>query len=71
MHTGTPASYTVCQTARPAAIATGTSVWVFREEICKKWEVAGSLLWIHGKAGSGKSILWFGVFLSLYVRKLI
>jgi hypothetical protein len=67
----------------------GTSVWVFREEIYKKWEASGSLLWIHGKglfsysgfhmplttptflAGSGKSILWFGVFSPLYVRELM
>ncbi|KAF8264703.1 hypothetical protein EI94DRAFT_437214 [Lactarius quietus] len=34
-----------------------TSEWVFSEEIYKEWESSGSLLWIHGKAGSGKSIL--------------
>ncbi|KAF8259277.1 hypothetical protein EI94DRAFT_1430440, partial [Lactarius quietus] len=34
-----------------------TADWVFSEEIYKEWELSGSLLWIHGKAGSGKSIL--------------
>ena len=26
-----------------------TAVWVFSEDIYKKWESSGSLLWIHGK----------------------
>ncbi|KAH8999679.1 hypothetical protein EDB86DRAFT_3042611, partial [Lactarius hatsudake] len=36
-----------------------TAAWVFNEHIFKEWESSesGSLLWIHGKAGSGKSIL--------------
>ncbi|KAH9169145.1 ankyrin repeat-containing domain protein [Lactarius sanguifluus] len=36
-----------------------TAAWVFNEDIFKEWESSesGSLLWIHGKAGSGKSIL--------------
>ncbi|KAN0141605.1 Ankyrin repeat-containing domain protein [Lactarius tabidus] len=34
-----------------------TATWVFNEDIFKEWESSGSLLWIHGKAGSGKSIL--------------
>ncbi|KAH8999655.1 hypothetical protein EDB86DRAFT_651687 [Lactarius hatsudake] len=36
-----------------------TAAWVFDDDIFKEWESSqsGSLLWIHGKAGSGKSIL--------------
>ncbi|KAN0141624.1 hypothetical protein V8E53_000086, partial [Lactarius tabidus] len=34
-----------------------TAVWVFSDNIYKKWESSGSLFWIHGKAGSGKSVL--------------
>ncbi|KAN0127791.1 hypothetical protein V8E53_014404, partial [Lactarius tabidus] len=34
-----------------------TTVWVFTEDIYKKWESSGTLFWIHGKAGSGKSVL--------------
>ncbi|KAH8999665.1 hypothetical protein EDB86DRAFT_3242663, partial [Lactarius hatsudake] len=36
-----------------------TATWVFNEDVFKEWESSesGSLLWIHGKAGSGKSIL--------------
>ncbi|KAH9055790.1 ankyrin repeat-containing domain protein [Lactarius deliciosus] len=36
-----------------------TAAWVFDDDIFKDWESSqsGSLLWIHGKAGSGKSIL--------------
>ncbi|KAH9040810.1 hypothetical protein EDB84DRAFT_1576915, partial [Lactarius hengduanensis] len=36
-----------------------TAAWVFDDDIFKVWESSqsGSLLWIHGKAGSGKSIL--------------
>ncbi|KAN0141646.1 hypothetical protein V8E53_000108 [Lactarius tabidus] len=34
-----------------------TAGWVFIEDLYKEWESSGSLLWIHGKAGSGKSIL--------------
>ncbi|KAH9008479.1 hypothetical protein EDB84DRAFT_92310 [Lactarius hengduanensis] len=36
-----------------------TATWVFNDDIFKEWESprSGSLLWIHGKAGSGKSIL--------------
>ncbi|KAH9055784.1 hypothetical protein EDB83DRAFT_1085976 [Lactarius deliciosus] len=36
-----------------------TAAWVFNEDIFKEWESSesASLLWIHGKAGSGKTIL--------------
>lgn len=35
----------------------GTAEWFFRGGIFKEWKVSGSLLWIHGKPGSGKTIL--------------
>ncbi|KAH9033738.1 hypothetical protein EDB83DRAFT_2554774, partial [Lactarius deliciosus] len=35
----------------------GTAAWFFRGEKFKHWSSIGSLLWIHGKPGSGKSIL--------------
>ncbi|KAH9019610.1 hypothetical protein EDB84DRAFT_612147 [Lactarius hengduanensis] len=36
-----------------------TAAWVFDDDMFTEWESSqsGSLLWIHGKAGSGKSIL--------------
>ncbi|KAH9173158.1 hypothetical protein EDB89DRAFT_2242373 [Lactarius sanguifluus] len=35
----------------------GTAEWFCGGNIFEEWMVAGSLLWIHGKPGSGKSIL--------------
>ncbi|KAH9165077.1 hypothetical protein EDB89DRAFT_2246912, partial [Lactarius sanguifluus] len=35
----------------------GTAVWFFEDGIFKEWKATGSLLWIHGKPGSGKSVL--------------
>ncbi|KAF8496468.1 hypothetical protein F5888DRAFT_1804158 [Russula emetica] len=35
----------------------GTATWFFQGNIFKEWKSSGSLLWIHGKPGSGKSIL--------------
>lgn len=34
-----------------------TSAWLFKDIMFKEWESNGSLLWIHGKPGSGKSVL--------------
>ncbi|KAI0276991.1 hypothetical protein BGY98DRAFT_659186 [Russula aff. rugulosa BPL654] len=34
-----------------------TATWFFQGNIYKEWKLKGSLLWIHGKPGSGKSIL--------------
>ncbi|KAF8258310.1 hypothetical protein EI94DRAFT_1835096 [Lactarius quietus] len=36
----------------------GTAVWFCGGSKFEEWKVSGSLLWIHGKPGSGKSILW-------------
>ncbi|KAH9051145.1 hypothetical protein EDB83DRAFT_2316917 [Lactarius deliciosus] len=35
----------------------GTAEWFSDGNIFEEWMVAGSLLWIHGKPGSGKSVL--------------
>ncbi|KAN0129963.1 hypothetical protein V8E53_012218 [Lactarius tabidus] len=35
----------------------GTAEWFFRGSIFAEWKSNGSLLWIYGKPGSGKSIL--------------
>ncbi|KAF8267206.1 hypothetical protein EI94DRAFT_67756 [Lactarius quietus] len=35
----------------------GTSTWFIEGNIFQEWDSTGSLLWIHGKPGSGKSIL--------------
>ncbi|KAH9169161.1 ankyrin repeat-containing domain protein [Lactarius sanguifluus] len=34
-----------------------TSAWIFNQGIFKEWGSSSSLLWIHGKPGSGKSVL--------------
>ncbi|KAI0301695.1 hypothetical protein B0F90DRAFT_1717032 [Multifurca ochricompacta] len=35
----------------------GTASWFFQGSIFKEWKSRGPLLWVHGKPGSGKSIL--------------
>ncbi|KAH8984856.1 hypothetical protein EDB92DRAFT_1464439 [Lactarius akahatsu] len=35
----------------------GTAVWFFQGNIFIEWKSTGSLLWIHGKPGSGKSVI--------------
>ncbi|KAH8988131.1 hypothetical protein EDB86DRAFT_2057744 [Lactarius hatsudake] len=35
-----------------------TAEWFFKGSKIKEWKSSGSLLWIHGKPGAGKSILW-------------
>ncbi|KAI0290289.1 hypothetical protein BC826DRAFT_1176909 [Russula brevipes] len=35
----------------------GTASWFFQGSVFDRWKSTGSLLWIHGKPGSGKSIL--------------
>ncbi|KAI9438881.1 hypothetical protein BJY52DRAFT_1217340 [Lactarius psammicola] len=35
----------------------GTAVWFFQDSIFVEWKSTGSLLWIHGKPGSGKSVI--------------
>ncbi|KAH9012150.1 hypothetical protein EDB84DRAFT_1405695 [Lactarius hengduanensis] len=35
----------------------GTAEWFFESSQFENWQVGGSLLWIHGKPGSGKTVL--------------
>ncbi|KAH9007381.1 hypothetical protein EDB83DRAFT_2302272 [Lactarius deliciosus] len=35
----------------------GTAVWFFQDSIFFEWKSTGSLLWIYGKPGSGKSVI--------------
>ncbi|KAH9046343.1 ankyrin repeat-containing domain protein [Lactarius deliciosus] len=35
----------------------GTTEWFCKGNIFEEWKATGSLLWIHGKPGSGKSVL--------------
>ncbi|KAH9060233.1 hypothetical protein EDB87DRAFT_621040 [Lactarius vividus] len=35
----------------------GTALWFFQDSIFFEWKSTGSLLWIHGKPGSGKSVI--------------
>ncbi|KAI0275715.1 hypothetical protein BGY98DRAFT_991104, partial [Russula aff. rugulosa BPL654] len=39
----------------------GTASWFFEGSIFKMWRSSPSLLWIHGKPGSGKSVLCSGI----------
>ncbi|KAI0297925.1 hypothetical protein BC826DRAFT_135394 [Russula brevipes] len=39
----------------------GSAEWFFRGNIYNQWKSADSFLWIHGKPGSGKSILCSGI----------
>ncbi|KAH9017152.1 hypothetical protein EDB84DRAFT_1566957 [Lactarius hengduanensis] len=48
-----------------------TTAWIFNQGIFKEWESSSSLLWIHGKPGSGKSVLWFDILLCLHMPKLM
>ncbi|KAH9059134.1 hypothetical protein EDB87DRAFT_806289 [Lactarius vividus] len=38
-----------------------TATWFLEGHIFQDWHSTGSLLWVHGKPGSGKSILWFAI----------
>ncbi|KAH9033931.1 hypothetical protein EDB85DRAFT_2289282 [Lactarius pseudohatsudake] len=40
-----------------------TATWFLEARIFQEWHSTGSLLWIHGKPGSGKSVLWFATSL--------
>ncbi|KAF8261327.1 hypothetical protein EI94DRAFT_812072 [Lactarius quietus] len=35
----------------------GTAMWFCEGSVLAEWNTKGSLLWIHGKPGSGKTIL--------------
>ncbi|KAH9083709.1 ankyrin repeat-containing domain protein [Lactarius deliciosus] len=39
----------------------GTATWFIQGTTFREWQVTGSLLWIHGRPGSGKSILCYSI----------
>ncbi|KAN0139406.1 hypothetical protein V8E53_002907 [Lactarius tabidus] len=39
----------------------GTAVWFCKGRIFIEWKSSGRLLWIHGKPGSGKSVIWLSI----------
>ncbi|KAH9052696.1 hypothetical protein EDB87DRAFT_1826064 [Lactarius vividus] len=45
----------------------GTAVWFFRGSIFIEWKSTGSLLWIHGKPGSGKSVICSSIIQDIMV----
>ncbi|KAJ3766623.1 hypothetical protein FB446DRAFT_776003 [Lentinula raphanica] len=49
-----------CSTNYTAALnkrVAGTGQWIFEDPTYLEWKKEGSILWIHGKAGSGKTFL--------------
>ncbi|KAN0133554.1 Ankyrin repeat-containing domain protein [Lactarius tabidus] len=49
----------------------GTAEWFFDGNIFEEWKVAGSLLWIHGRPGSGKSVLCSAIIKKRSRRNLL
>ncbi|KAH9169375.1 hypothetical protein EDB89DRAFT_2098979 [Lactarius sanguifluus] len=45
----------------------GTAAWFFQGSIFIEWKFSGSLLWIHGKPGSGKSVICSSVIEDIMV----
>ncbi|KAH8988181.1 hypothetical protein EDB86DRAFT_2060394 [Lactarius hatsudake] len=45
----------------------GTAVWFFQGSIFIEWKSTGSFLWIHGKPGSGKSVICSSVIQDVMV----
>ncbi|KAH9984810.1 hypothetical protein BJV77DRAFT_1035573 [Russula vinacea] len=39
----------------------GTATWFIQSSIFQDWKKNGSLLWVRGNPGAGKSILWCAV----------
>ncbi|KAF8258830.1 hypothetical protein EI94DRAFT_1486493, partial [Lactarius quietus] len=46
----------------------GTAAWLFQGGIVMDWKSTGSLLWIHGKPGSGKSVICSSVIQDLMAQ---
>ncbi|KAH9957056.1 hypothetical protein BGW80DRAFT_231284 [Lactifluus volemus] len=39
----------------------GTGQWLFQNAMFNEWKSTGSLLWLYGNPGSGKTVIWFVV----------
>ncbi|KAH8983642.1 hypothetical protein EDB92DRAFT_2117399 [Lactarius akahatsu] len=46
----------------------GTAQWFFESNRFEDWKLTGSLLWIHGKPGSGKSVLCSAIINDITTR---
>ncbi|KAH9069618.1 hypothetical protein EDB83DRAFT_2674313 [Lactarius deliciosus] len=46
----------------------GTAQWFFESNQFENWKLTGSLLWIHGKPGSGKSVLCSAIINDITTR---
>ncbi|KAN0128768.1 hypothetical protein V8E53_013414 [Lactarius tabidus] len=53
----TPADPSINYNTASSAHRAGTATWCTEGTTLADWKTSGSLLWIHGKPGSGKSIL--------------
>ncbi|KAI0271192.1 hypothetical protein BGY98DRAFT_1179495, partial [Russula aff. rugulosa BPL654] len=47
----------------------GTTSWFFQDGIFEEWKRSSSLLWIHGKPGSGKSVLCSGIIEDIMAQR--
>ncbi|KAJ3969373.1 ankyrin repeat-containing domain protein [Lentinula raphanica] len=58
-------NYSTALTKRVA----GTGLWILKSPAYFKWKKEGKILWVHGQAGSGKTILIFhGLLMSLLLQ---
>ncbi|KAH9963654.1 hypothetical protein BJV74DRAFT_799719 [Russula compacta] len=55
--TGSPPDPSVNYNTASDAHHEGTALWFTQSNAFKNWKQSGSFLWIHGKPGSGKSVL--------------
>ncbi|KAH9025307.1 hypothetical protein EDB85DRAFT_1893942 [Lactarius pseudohatsudake] len=53
-----PADPSINYNAACEAHHEGTAAWCTQSNTFADWKASGSLLWIHGKPGSGKSVVW-------------
>ncbi|KAI0272293.1 hypothetical protein BC834DRAFT_1030466 [Gloeopeniophorella convolvens] len=50
----------------------GSTDWFIHGNAFGEWQTSGGrLLWLHGKPGSGKSVLWYACHISVYSALLI
>ncbi|KAI0285162.1 hypothetical protein BC826DRAFT_1189750 [Russula brevipes] len=47
----------------------GTAQWFFRGGIFNQWKSNGSFLWVHGKPGSGKSVLCSSIIQDIFALR--
>jgi ankyrin repeat protein len=47
----------------------GTASWFMQDDVFRQWKSTGSLLWVHGKPGSGKSVLCSAIIEDINVMR--